>query len=179
MGERQTPALINQALEARAKAAEIQRVAEQTPIVHERITTLVRSLIPDPALDNQSFYLSSRVSIEFPYTVDDEEVKILLDSPYYPREDGSGQPGYVIRVEEVEGEIVIPGRNKGEMLTRYGANNNPLFDQVALNNLSNLLQGIEDGLRDGSIKPWIHSPRPETRNLIDLLIEDQHVAPLG
>ena len=118
------------------------------------------------------------IDIVYSFKDGDQEVGVGVSSPRYPREEDPDRlPTFVVSVAGL-GEWMYINAERGSM-SKVGKDRNSVdFDEKDLQNLNDLLDGIDEGLKSGEIQPRIVHPRPERRSMLDLLLEDQYVAPL-
>lgn len=179
MERRATPILIAQAAERQRKLKEIEQVKEQTPIVAQHITDIIRTIVPDPSLDPEGFYLNSGVKVVFPFVDGDEIVNVIIETSRYPQDKPYRNQTYRVYVE---GEQLMFVMSESSTMSSSGNKDGTIslgFDQKNLDELNDLLDGIDRGVKEGSIEPRVINPHPIKRPIIDILIGDQYHTSLG
>ena len=176
-----TPTLVAQAAEKQRKLKEIKRVKEQTPIVAQHITDIIRATVPDPSLDREGFYIGSDVKVMFPFVDKEETVNVTIETSRYPLDKPYSNQTFRVYVEGERFMLVIgesSTMSTSSSSTREGVSSLG-FDQKSLDELNDLLNGIDQGVKEGSIKPIVINPHPITKPLAKIFAEDSHIAPLG
>ncbi len=156
---RPLPALVAGVFEERMKARRLAEIQERhAGPVTDRVTRLIKATVPDPHPDLDERVRaqdSDRLIVTFPFESDGDIVNVTIYNPNYPRDlDDVGQ--YEISVgEETRLQVDQLGLHRYENM---GPSED--FDDQDLEEFNGLLQAIEDGIADGSIRPVIDSPLP-------------------
>lgn len=170
MGERLTPALIQEALENKRKKAERERVAKKAPAVTQRLTDLVRQVVSDPQLDTDNIYFNTSVDVDFRYPVGDETINLIITSNQYPEAKPNDHVSFGISIEGIINRSIWVSNSgieeaKGYKLDPWGKAERVTtpFDEEDLAKFEQLLSGIEEGIADESVHTWVREPRPYAR----------------
>jgi hypothetical protein len=174
--ERQTPAIISKAIEAQrakvAREAEERRVSHEAPVVRNRLRTLIQAIVPNPQLDEENIYLNEGVRVRLEYPVAGETTTVVIETSAYPRDIDDIPHYYDITVGE--GEDMQRRTVLIDKLQKHEGSTSVPFVESDLNELNDLLSGIEDGIKDNSIYPIIERPRPYAKagHLIEKLADE-------
>jgi hypothetical protein len=161
MENRITPSLVAQAAERQQKRKEIERVQKQSVEVAGRITDIVVAAVPNPDKDLYVHHTGKAIILRFPFQVDEEEVCVEIRAPRYPQY-REHPPRYEVHVQNgpliFVNEDSISSSGKGDGTVTLG------FDKKDLDELTELLDVIEYGLKDRTIVPTVVNPHPQSLN---------------